>query len=176
MNIKTKKLTYSSLLLALGIILPQVFHLFGASGSIFLPMHIPVLLAGFFLGGNSAAIIGIMTVLISAAVTGMPPVPILYFMLVEVAVYGLASGLTYKKFRLNIYVSLIIAMAMGRIASGITVFILQPLLGFKIAPVPYVIGSVTTGLPGIIIQLIFIPIIVLSVERAGFKFDESSVS
>lgn len=172
MNIKTRKLTYSSLLLALGIILPQVFHLFGASGSIFLPMHIPVLLAGFFLGGSSAVLIGILTVLLSEIVTGMPPVPILYFMLAEVAVYGLAAGLAYKKFRLNIYASLIIAMLAGRAASGLTVFILQPLLGLKMSPVSYVIGSVVTGLPGIIIQLILIPMIVLAVERAGFKFDE----
>lgn len=174
MNIKTKKLTYSSLLLALGIILPQVFHLFGASGSIFLPMHIPVLLAGFFLGGSSAAVIGIIAVLLSEIVTGMPPVPILYFMLVEVAVYGLVAGLAYKKFRLNIYVSLIIAMIAGRVASGLTVFILQQLLGLKISAISYVIGSVVTGLPGIIIQLILIPMIVLAVERAGFKFDEST--
>lgn len=174
MNIKTRKLTYSSLLLALGIILPQVFHLFGASGSIFLPMHIPVLLAGSFLGGSSAVLIGILTVLLSEVVTGMPPVPILYFMLAEVAVYGLAAGLAYKKLRLNIYISLIIAMIAGRAASGLTVFILQPLLGLKMSPVPYVIGSVITGLPGIIIQLIFIPMIVLAVERAGFKFDEST--
>lgn len=176
MNSKTKKLTYSSLLLALGIILPQVFHLLGASGSIFLPMHIPVLLAGFFLGGSSAVLIGILTVLLSAAVTGMPPVPILYFMLAEVAVYGLMAGLTYKKLKLNIYISLIIAMISGRIATGLTVFVLQPLLGLKMSAISYVTGSVVTGLPGIIIQLIFIPVLVLSVERAGFKFDESSVS
>lgn len=176
MNMSARKLTYSSLLLALGILLPQMFHLFGGSGSIFLPMHIPVLLAGFFLGGSSAAVIGIMTVLLSAAVTGMPPVPILYFMLVEVAVYGLAAGITYKKLKLNIYVSLIIAMILGRAASGITVFVLQPLLGLKMSALPYLISSVVTGIPGIIIQLIFIPMIVLTIERAGFKFDESTAS
>lgn len=173
MNMSTRKLTYSSLLLALGIIFPQVFHLFGGSGAVFLPMHIPVLLAGFFLGGSTAAVIGIMTVLLSAGITGMPQVPILYFMLVEVAVYGLAAGLTYKKFKLNIYVSLIIAMVLGRIASGMTVFILQSLFGLKMSPISYVIGSIVTGLPGIIIQLIFIPMIVLAVKKAGFKFDES---
>ncbi len=173
---KTKKLTYSALFLALGIIFPQVFHLFGGTGPIFLPMHIPVLLAGFFLGGSTGALVGFITVLISAAITGMPPVPILYFMLVEVTIYGLIAGIAYKKLKLNVYVSLILAMVVGRIALALTVFTLQPLLGLKLSPLVYIIGAVTEGLPGIIIQLVFIPIIVFSIERAGFKFDESRAS
>lgn len=173
---KTKKLTYSALFLALGIIFPQVFHLFGGTGPIFLPMHIPVLLAGFFLGGSSGALVGFITVLLSAAITGMPPVPILYFMLVEVTIYGLIAGIAYKKLKLNLYASLILAMVVGRLASALTVFILQPLLGLKLSPLPYLIGSVVDGLPGIVIQLIFIPIIIFSIERAGFKFDESRAS
>jgi hypothetical protein len=173
---KTKKLTYSALFLALGIIFPQVFHLFGGTGPIFLPMHIPVLLAGFFLGGSSGALVGFITVLISAAITGMPPVPILYFMLVEVTIYGLIAGIAYRKLKLNVYVSLILAMVVGRIALALTVFTLQPLLGLKLSPLAYMIGAVTEGLPGIIIQLVFIPIIVFSIEKAGFKFDESRAS
>jgi niacin transporter len=175
MNKSTKKITYSALFLALGVVFPQVFHLFGA-GPTFLPMHIPVLLAGFFLGGSSAALVGIMSVLLSAALTGMPPVPILYFMLAELAFYGLTAGFTYRKLKLNVYISLVLSMIVGRIMSALTVFTLQPLLGLKISPLAYSIGLVTGGLPGIIIQLIFIPIIIFSVERAGFKFDQSAAS
>lgn len=173
---KTKQMIYSALFLALGVIFPQVFHLFGGTGPVFLPMHIPVLLAGFFLGGTSAALVGFATVLLSAAMTGMPQVPILYLMLVEVTVYGLAAGLAYKKFKLNVYVSLIIAMVVGRLVLALSVFTLQPLLGLKLSPQGYMIGALTNGIPGIIIQLIFIPIIVMSIERAGFKFNESRAS
>lgn len=176
MKSKSKQITYSALFLALGVIFPQIFHLLGGTGPVFLPMHIPVLLAGFILGGTSAALVGFITVLISAAMTGMPPVPILYFMLIEVTVYGLAAGLAYKKFKLNVYVSLFLAMVVGRLALALSVFTLQPLLGLKLSPQAYMIGAVTEGLPGIIIQLIFIPIIVLSIERAGFKFDDSRAS
>lgn len=176
MNSKTRKITYSALFLALGVIFPQIFHLFGGTGPVFLPMHIPVLLSGFFLGGTSAALVGFITVLISAALTGMPQVPILYFMLVEVTVYGLAAGLAYRKLRLNVYVSLISAMIVGRLALSLSVFTLQPLLGLKLSPLGYITGALTQGLPGIILQLIFIPIVVLSIERAGFKFDESRAS
>lgn len=173
---KTKKITYSALFLALGVIFPQIFHLFGGTGQVFLPMHIPVLLAGFFLGGTSAALVGFLTVLLSAAITGMPPVPVIYFMLVEVTVYGLVAGLAYKKFKLNVYVSLILAMVVGRLALAISVFTLQPLLGLKLSPQVYMIDAVVKGLPGIIIQLLFIPIIVFSIERAGFKFNEFRAS
>lgn len=173
---KTKKLTYSALFLALGIIFPQIFHLFGGTGPIFLPMHIPVLLAGFFLGGSSGALVGFITVLISAAITGMPPVPILYFMLAEVTIYGFIAGIAYKKLKLNIYISLLLAMVVGRLALALTVFTLQPLLGLKLSPQAYMIGSIINGVPGIVIQLIFIPIIVFSIERAGLKFDESRTS
>lgn len=176
MKSNTKKITYSGLFLALGVIFPQVFHLFGGTGPVFLPMHIPVLLAGFFLGGTSGALIGFLTVLLSAAITGMPQVPILYFMLIEVTVYGLAAGFVYKKLKLNVYLSLIIAMIVGRLALAISVFTLQPLLGLKLSPQVYMLGAVTKGLPGIIIQLIFIPIIVFSIERAGFKLNESRAS
>lgn len=178
MKLNVKKITYSALFLALGIIIPQIFHLFGGpgAGSVFLPMHISVLLAGFFLGGTSAALIGFMTVILSAAITGMPPVPVIYFMLVEVTVYGLAAGIAYKRFKLNVYISLISSMVAGRLALAISVFTLQPLLGLKLSPQAYMIGALTKGVPGIIIQLIFIPIIVFSLERAGVKFDESAAS
>lgn len=43
---KTYKLVASAVLVAFGVLLPLVFHLAGTAGQIFLPMHIPVLLAG----------------------------------------------------------------------------------------------------------------------------------
>lgn len=176
MNSKAKHITHSALFLALGLIVPQVFHLFGGTGPIFLPMHIPVLLAGFFLGAKYGAIIGFLTVLLSASITGMPPIPIIYFMLAEVTVYGLIAGLFYRKLKLNIYISLISAMIIGRIALAISVYGLQPLLGLQLSPKGYMIGALTSGLPGMIIQLVLIPIIVYSIERAGYKFNESSTS
>lgn len=174
MNSNTRKLTYSALFLAFGIILPQIFHLFGGTGPVFLPMHIPVLLAGFFLGGGSGAVIGIMTVLASALLTGMPPVPIIYFMIFEVAVYGLAAGLAYRKFRLNVYVSLVIAMVAGRIALAASVYTLQPLLGLKLSPAGYMTGALTGGIPGMIIQLIFIPALVIALEKVVFRNERTS--
>lgn len=174
MNTNTRKLTYSALFLAFGILLPQIFHLFGGTGPVFLPMHIPVLLAGFFLGGGSGALIGLMTVLASTLLTGMPPVPILYFMLFEVAVYGLVAGLTYRKFKMNVYVSLILAMMAGRITLAAAVYTLQPLLGLRLSPAGYMTGALTGGIPGTVIQLIFIPALVIALERVVFRNGRTS--
>jgi ECF transporter S component (folate family) len=172
MRTNTKSLTLSALFIALGILVPQVFHLFGGTGPVFLPMHIPVLLAGFIIGGRYAAIAGFATVLLSSLLTGMPQPPVLYFMLVEVTVYGLAAGFFYKKLHQNVFVSLILAMLTGRAALALTVFTLQPLLGLKLSPAVYMTGAIMNGIPGIAIQLILIPFLVISLEKAGVAYSE----
>jgi len=163
----SRKITYTALFLAFGVILPQIFHLFGGAGPIFLPMHIPVLLAGFFLGGIQGALIGFLTPLFSSFITGMPVIPILYFMMIEVTVYGFASGYFYKKRNMNIYVSLILSMILGRVFLAAAVFSLQPLLGLELSPTGYLIGALTSGIPGMAIQLIFVPTLVKLMEKAG---------
>jgi niacin transporter len=163
----SRKITYTALFLAFGVIVPQIFHLFGGAGPIFLPMHIPVLLAGFYLGGIPGALIGFLSPLFSSFLTGMPVIPILYFMMVEVTVYGFASGYFYKKLNMNIYVSLILSMILGRVFLAAAVFMLQPLLGLNLSPTGYLIGALTSGIPGMAIQLIFVPTLVKLMEKAG---------
>lgn len=172
MRTNTKSLTLSALFIALGILVPQVFHLFGGTGPVFLPMHIPVLLAGFIIGGKYAGITGFATVILSSLLTGMPQPPVLYFMLVEVTVYGIAAGLFYRNMKLNVFLSLILAMLMGRAALAATVFTLQPLLGLKLSPAVYMTGAVINGIPGIAIQSLLIPFLVLSLEKAGVSYSE----
>ncbi len=176
MKLNVKTLTYSGLFVALGVLFPQIFHLFGGVGTIFLPMHIPVLLAGFFLGAVPAALSGFLTVILSASLTGMPPVPVLYFMMVEVTAYGFLAGLFYKKYKLNVYVSLLLSMLLGRVALGVTVYILQPLLNLKLSPAVYMTNALVNGVPGIIIQLVFIPALVFALERVMVKSNESRAS
>ena len=59
-NVRVLKLAYGGLLVALGILLPQAFHIFGQNaGMIFLPIQIPVLFAGMLLGPYYGGLIGI---------------------------------------------------------------------------------------------------------------------
>lgn len=95
---------------------------------------------------------------------------ILPAMLCELAVYGLITGICVygihtEKQIVKIYGSLITAMLAGRIVSGILKALIFNVgeYSFKI----FITSSFLTGIPGILIQLIFIPVIVLALQKAG---------
>ena len=97
-TIGTKQLILSGLFIAFGIILPMCFHVFNMGGSIFLPMHIPVLISGFLLGPICGAIVGVITPILSSFLTGMPPVlPTMPIMALELCGYGIVSGILFSK-------------------------------------------------------------------------------
>ena len=159
MNSITKKLVSCALCIALGVLLPMAFHVIPNAGSIFLPMHIPVLICGAPYG----LACGIITPFLSSMTTGMPPAMILPQMMIELAVYGLVTGLCEKHINFKnempkLYISLIIAMLAGRIVNGlINTFVLST-QGYTLSV--FMTASFITCLPGIIIQLIIVPILV----------------
>lgn len=165
-KVTTKELVLSGLLLATGILLPMVFHMFGMTGPIALPMHIPVLIGGFLLPPQLALALGIITPITSGLLTGMPVMfPMSIIMAVELGIYGLTASIATRKFNLSSIPSLIISMITGRIGAGITVAALVQIFAVKMNPLIYVKGGLVTGLPGIVIQLIFIPSLVYAIKR-----------
>lgn len=163
---KTKNLVMSGLLLAIGVIVPSIFHTTGISGKIFLPMHIPVLLGGLLLPPMYAFLIGLLTPILNNLLTGMPPLfPMMVIMIFELSVYGLVASFAYRKLKLPVLVSLIISMIMGRIVVGGVVYGLVVLFGQKMDPLLFVEGGIITGIPGIAIQIILIPILVLAINK-----------
>ncbi len=160
-----------SFLISMGIVLPMGFHAVGIGGAIFLPMHIPVLIAGLMLGPCWGALIGMLTVLLSTLLTGMPPViPMLPIMFFELGVYGFLTGFTFEKRGRNIWISLLIAMLGGRMAAGMVVWVMVHITGFgglPVNPLIFVYGSIIKGLPGIIMQLMFIPLLFKFLAKAG---------
>lgn len=175
----TKKLVYTSIFIALGIVLPMFFHYLGTGlGSIFLPMHIPVFIGGAFLGSGPGLIIGFFAPLLSSLFTGMPPmIPILPIMLIELTIYGFIIGLFFKKIDLNIYFSLIISMLVGRVGAGIVVWIMVHIFNFgrlPANPLIYIWGTIAKGIPGIVIQLIIIPLTINYL--ASFRTDRLELS
>lgn len=169
---KTQELTTSSIFLALGLILPYVFHLTGIAGPILLPMHIPVLLCGFIMGSKTGLIIGFITPLLNSAITGMPPAyPTAIAMAFELAVYGYFTGYLFKNRKLNVFAALIISMLCGRAVSGFINFILLTFGGNGFVLKGFLTASFIKAIPGIIIQLIIIPLIVKVLEqnRLGMK-------
>ena len=166
---KTKKLVITALLVALGIVLPFAFHSIPNAGSIFLPMHIPVLLCGLILGWQYGLACGILTPLLSSLITGMPPFAYLPSMLFELAAYGLVAGLLIKFIRTkskfaNTYIALIGAMLSGRVLFGLLNALIFRFGSYSISI--WLTAAFVTALPGIALQLVVIPILVLAIEKA----------
>lgn len=177
--VQTYKIVLAALFVALGFVLPFLTGQIQQFGSMLLPMHIPVILAGFCLGPYYGLLVGFITPLLRSLVFGMPPIyPTALAMAFELAGYGFASGLSFKlldkvlgkkrwQIILNSYISLIIALVFGRVIYGIVMYILT-----FITP-----GSVTINMniyinavflnawPGIILQLVIIPPIVYLIKR-----------
>lgn len=152
-----------AVLIAVGVLAPMLFHAAGGAGSVFLPMHIPVLLAGLLLGPAIGAIVGVLTPICSSLLTGMPPLfPALPIMVPELAVYGLTAGLLRPGN--GVITAMVVAMLAGRVAAGIMVLLLSQLVALPWTPWTYLIATVLKGAPGIIIQILFIPVVIKRLE------------
>lgn len=163
---KTKLITMTGLFIALGLLVPIVFHLVG-SGQAFLPMHLPVLLAGLLLGPLPGLVVGLASPVLSSILTGMPPlVPLVPIMAGELGVYGWAAGWLRHRLRLPVLFSLLGSMAAGRLAAGGVVALAAGPLGFsQMNPAVYVKTAVIAGLPGITLQLVFLPLVLGFLQR-----------
>ena len=163
-----KKMVFTAACAALCLILPMAFHAIPNAGQVMLPMHIPVLLCGLVCGWPFGAVCGLIGPFLSSVITSMPPAAMLPSMMVECAVYGFISGLLMKHVRTgksgaDLYISLISAMAVGRIAAGFAkAWIFTP----GVSPFAWVTTSLVTGIPGIVLQLVLMPLVVTALTRA----------
>ena len=165
---RTQWITQTALFLALALVLPIGLHALGnLSGRVFLPMHIPVLLAGFLVGPASGLVVGLLAPPLSHLMTGMPPAYAVPLMSLELPLYGLVAGLTYNRMRLNIYLALVLALVVGRLMFGLGLLILGLFMELPYTPVVLLSagGPFLAGLPGIVIQLFLIPVIVAAIRR-----------
>lgn len=164
-----KKSIITAVCIALCVVLPQAFHAIPNAGSIYCPMHIPVLLCGLICGWQYGLLCGFAGPLVSALITGMPPAAVLPGMLVECAAYGALTGLMMqlvhtKKVYPDLYISLLVAMLGGRIISGIAKALIFSAGSYSMTA--WVTGSFVTSLPGIIVHLVLIPSIVYALMKA----------
>ena len=167
---KTKNLVLTAFFIALGLVLPMAFHAIPNGGTLFSPMHIPVLICGLCVGPLEGLICGLATPALSSVLTGMPPAPVLPGMLVELAFYGLVSGLMMKALKNNhsfakIYIALLVAMLCGRIAGGlVNAFILNAgSYTFQMWLTAYFVR----GIAGIVTHLIVVPLLVRALQKAN---------
>lgn len=157
-KLSVQELVITSLFVAIGLILPQVFHMFSMGGPMFLPMHIPVLIGSTILSPGAALLLGMLTPMVSSLLTGMPVAyPMLPIMIFELATYAFVTSYLTNNYDMNLYLKLTIAMIAGRISAGVVVAVLFFGGGFQANPINFIIGAVITGLPGIIVQFIIVP-------------------
>lgn len=98
-NTKTvRQLVLAALFLALAFVLPLLTGQVPKVGNMLCPMHFPVLLCGFVLGGPWGLAVGFAAPLLRSVLFGMPPMfPVAISMAFELATYGLVSGLLWRK-------------------------------------------------------------------------------
>lgn len=164
-----KKSIITAVCIALCVVLPQAFHAIPNAGSVYCPMHIPVLLCGIACGWQYGLICGIAGPLLSSLFTGMPPAAVLPPMMIECAVYGIVTGLMLKlvhtkKTYADLYISLITAMLAGRVAAGIAKALIFARGEITIAA--WATTYFVTALPGIAIHLVLIPAIAFALMKA----------
>ncbi len=164
-----KKTVLAAVCAALCVVLPLAFHAIPNAGSVFLPMHIPVLLCGLLCGWPFGLACGLIGPLLSSLLTGMPPMAILPAMMAELAVYGAVSGLMMKWVRTgrlypDLYVSLIAALLAGRAVGGAVKALFFAPQGYSVAV--WAAGYFVSCWPGLLIQLVLIPAVVLALEKA----------
>lgn len=162
----TVNFTGTALCIALGLVLPVCFHLLGA-GQAFLPMHLPVLLCGFAFGWQYGAVCGLAAPILSSVVTGMPPIfPTAAAMMFELCAYGALTGLFYRKLRWNVYPALVCAMLGGRAVSGAANAAFMNMADKPYGFAAFLSGAFVQALPGIVIQLVLLPVLVLALGKA----------
>lgn len=164
-------LSLAAMFLALAFVLPFLTGQIKQIGAMLCPMHIPVILCGYICGGPWGLIVGFAAPLLRSFIVGMPKIfPTAFAMAFELAVYGFMSGLLHRilpRKKINIYLSLIISMVTGRLVWG---FVQLCCVGFDVSKFSlsaFWAGAVMNAIPGIIIQLVFIPVLVMVLEKYG---------
>lgn len=177
---KNLKMVLAGLFMALGYVLPFLTGQIPEIGSMLCPMHIPVLICGFICGWQWGLAVGFITPLLRSLTLGAPVLfPMAVSMAFELASYGAFAGLMRKllpKKRPYIYVSLLTSMILGRIVFGISMLICMGIKGGSYTLATFIAGAVTNAIPGIIVQIILVPVAVFLIEKALLQKETKSIS
>ena len=163
-------ISLSGMFLALAFVMPFLTGQIPEIGQMLCPMHIPVLICGYVCGAPYGLIVGAIAPILRSLILGMPPLfPTATAMSFELAIYGLVAGLLYKimkKNKINIYISLISAMVAGRSIWGCVMLCFMGFGVAKFSLTAFWAGAVANALPGIVLQIIVIPVVIMLLEKS----------
>lgn len=164
------KMTYAAVCLAMALVLPFATGQIPEIGSMLCPMHLPILLCGFLCGWKWGAATGFVAPLLRSLIFARPPLyPTAMAMAAELAVYGLVAGLLYCAVPKRIgytYTALIGSMLCGRVIGGLVQLLLLSLDGTGYTAAIFFAEYFVGAWPGIVLQLVLIPLAVSALERA----------
>ncbi len=171
-----RRLLCSAICLALAMVLPLLTGQLEQFGNMLCPMHIPVLLCGFLCGWPWGLAVGFIAPLLRFLIFGMPVLfPKGIAMAFELAAYGALTGALYRRFPKRtsyLYVSLLAAMAGGRMVWGLVQYLLAGLQSTTFPLSAFLAGAVTNAIPGILLHIALIPLLVMALKKAGIHYLE----
>ena len=168
---RTYTLVLSALFLAIGIVLPIFTGQIPQIGKMLLPMHLPVLLCGLICGWQYGGVVGFVLPFLRYAMFGMPPMPNGVAMAFELAAYGIIVGILYSRSRwqcvIALYRSLLIAMVGGRLVWAAVRVVMTGVTSVPFTWKIFLADAFLSAIPGIILQLVLIPILMVALHRTG---------
>lgn len=170
----TRNVVMAAVCLALAMVLPFLTAQVPQIAAMISPMHIPVLLAGYVCGPWWALAVGCVAPLLRSVIFGMPAlVPNALAMAFELAAYGFFAGLFFGLFPKKtpyIYVSLILAMLIGRAVWGFAMFAILGITGGAFTFEAFMAGAFINAVPAIVIHIVLIPLIVIALRNAKLLY------
>lgn len=175
-SLSLRRLTFSGICLAAALLLPFLTGQIPQFGSMLLPMHLPVLLCGLVCGWQYGAAVGFAAPVLRFVLFGMPPIfPTGTAMMFELAAYGLLAGLLYHRLPKKpacTYVALLGAMLGGRLVWGAAMTVITLSGAAKFGFAAFLAGAFLNAVPGIILQIVVLPVLVFAIKKAGYLLNE----
>lgn len=170
-SILLKKLVLSGMFLAIGLVLPFFTGQIREIGKMLLPMHIPVMLCGMICGAKYGLALGLALPPLRSFLFGMPVFyPNAVAMAFELAAYGFTVGFLFCRLTKlpivpAVYLALLPSMLVGRLVWGAVEVVLLGFFGNGFTFAAFLSGSVLSAIPGILLQLVLIPSLMLALYK-----------
>lgn len=169
-TIKAKSITMALAVVA-AVVLPQIFHFIGIAsgtgsmpGAAFLPMYLPVLIAGLMGGPIVGLVTGAISPLVSHAISSMPVTALLPYITLELSAFGLISGILSET-KMPVIVKILITQVTGRAVRVIAIFAAVFIFNSQTMQIASVGNVLAIALPGIVLQWALVPILIKRMER-----------
>lgn len=164
------RMILAALFLALAYVMPFLTGQIPEVGAMLCPMHLPVLLCGFICGWPWGLAVGFVAPLMRSVLTGgFPPMfPTAVCMAFELAAYGAVAGWMHRilpRKKPYIYISLLTAMVVGRLIWGAAMLLCVGMKGGSFTLAAFTAGAFTNAIPGIIAQIVLIPVLVMILDN-----------